>query len=212
MNISTCSQSRAFMDDATYLPQPYPADRRYPVPNPGYDTYPNTGYPGIRTIYTAFGPTNYADSVVEPTNPNHEPIDEVGVALLPPLSFVNGQPVYTPAPKPTAPEYAPVSTLNHLTMIPASGQYNKLAMPPAVDLCRDYWNKGMVLRDAERVSASIWGKGDDFVLRRPMPSILINGVPSSSPVGDEGRDNGAGAMGLWGLGAIVVVLAFLHSK
>jgi hypothetical protein len=182
MNLSICSQTRAFQDDATYLPQPYPVDRRYPVPAPGYDSYVNTGYPGVRTIQTAFGPINYADSEVQPTNPNNEPIDEVANRLLPPMVFVNGKPVYTPEPESNQPEFVPAGQLQHLTRIPESGSYQKLPQAPPFDICLDYFRHGIVTQQAERVEKSIWGSGDDFVLRRPMPSILVNGRPlSGSP-------------------------------
>lgn len=178
MNLSQCSQSRAFIDDDQYSVAVLPADRRYPVPAPGYESYVNTGYPGFKTIYTAFGPTNYAmGEGVQPTNPDNEPIDEVVNNMLPPLVFVNGKPVYVPEEPTNAPTYSSSGLLNHLTRIPMSGNYQRLPKP-TVDLCRDYFSNGLTLQSAEKVETSIWGEGSDFVLRRPMPSILINGRPS----------------------------------
>jgi hypothetical protein len=195
MNISLCSQSRAFQDAQEYQPQPFPVDRRVPVVAPGYETYVNTGYPGFTSFLTPFGWTQYAPVDPNTLPMNSVPLDEREDRLLPPLVFVNGKAVYIDAQPSTLPEFVSGENLNHQTMIPGSAQYSKLPRP-VVDVCKDpITGQGAVLRQATDLSVDVWGTGSDFVLRRPMPNIFVNGK-SAVPVTGNGE----------GLGAVPVLL------
>ena len=182
MNISLCSQSRAFIDAAEYQPQPFPVDRRVPVMAPGYESYVNTGYPGFSSFLTPFGWTQYSPiPVVE-----QMPLDERSDNLLPPLVFVNGRPIHV-EPTPTdQPREMANQDLNHQTMIPGSAKYSRLPKP-TVEVCND--NGSMVLQRATEASQDVWGTGSDFVLRRPMPNIFINGRTAAQ---QQQANNGGG--------------------
>ncbi len=191
MNLSNCSQTRAFMDDAAYW-RPEWIDLRIPAANLAYDTYPNFGY----DVASLLGPIDVLGKKIK-TIIAEIPGGGALVVQLPPL--------------PSGPEFQQWPELEHQTRIPQSGQVqrgnpNPLYRDPGYT--QNYSDTldcapGMVTQKARSNQNELWGPELDdtkrLVLERPMPSIvntpvfpedMVRVVPSS--------------LGLWllaGLGA-----------